>query len=86
MEHPRFRAAYDFLALRGASGEVPEALVDWWTRFQDASEDERAAMLRPDEAPKKRRRPRGRGKKRGEDGAHETPAGDAPPHEPPADA
>ena len=58
LEHPRFRAAYDFLVLRGASGEVPQALVDWWTTFQTADDDARAAMLRPDEAPKKRRRPR----------------------------
>ena len=64
LEHPRFRAAYDFLALRGESGEVPMALVDWWTRFQDESAEARAAMLKPDEAPKKRRRPRGRGRKR----------------------
>jgi len=68
MEHPRFRAAYDFLALRGASGEVPQALVDWWTRFQDAGEEARAAMLRPDEAPKKRRRTRSRGRKRAAEG------------------
>src|SRR6185436_19812467 len=59
-EHPRFRAAYDFLALRGESGEAPQALVDWWTRFQEASEDERESMLKPDEAPKKRRRTRSR--------------------------
>ena len=64
LEHPRFRAAYDFLALRGESGEVPMALVDWWTRFQDESAEAREAMLKPDEAPKKRRRPRGRGRKR----------------------
>jgi poly(A) polymerase len=63
LEHPRFRAAYDFLALRGESGEVPKPLVDWWTRFQTASDDERQAMLKPDEAPKKRRRPRSRRKR-----------------------
>jgi len=63
LEHPRFRAAYDFLELRGVSGEVPRALVDWWTRFQDAGDAEREAMLKPDEAPKKRRRSRGRGRK-----------------------
>lgn len=63
LEHPRFRAAYDFLVLRGASGEVPQALVDWWTKFQTADDEERVAMLRPDEAPKKRRRPR-HGRKR----------------------
>ncbi len=72
LEHPRFRAAYDFLVLRGESGEAPQALVDWWTRFQEASHEERAAMLRPDEAPKKRRRTRSR--KRRNEGAQETPA------------
>ncbi len=74
LEHERFRAAYDFLALRGESGEVPGALVDWWTRFQDAGEHERQAMLKPDEAPKKSRRSRGRGRKRREGD------GDAAPH------
>ena len=49
--------------LRGESGEAPQDLVDWWTRFQDASPAEREAMLKPDEAPKKRRRSR-RGRKR----------------------
>jgi poly(A) polymerase len=71
LEHPRFRAAYDFLALRGASGEVPQALVDWWTRFQTADEEERQAMLRPEEAPKKRRRPR-RSRKRSESAGEKT--------------
>ncbi|MFO1325634.1 MAG: polynucleotide adenylyltransferase PcnB [Burkholderiales bacterium] len=83
LEHERFRAAYDFLALRGASGEVPMALVDWWTRFQDASEAERAAMLKPDEAPKKGgRRSRGRGRKRR---AEAEAGGDLPPAPPAAD-
>jgi poly(A) polymerase len=63
LEHPRFRAAYDFLLLRAEAGEAPQALADWWTRFQEASPDEREAMLKPDEAPKKRRRSRGRGRK-----------------------
>src|SRR6476469_154153 len=64
LEHPRFRAAYDFLVLRAESGEAPSALVEWWTRFQDATHEERQAMLKPDEAPKKRRRQRSRGRKR----------------------
>jgi poly(A) polymerase len=72
LEHPRFRAAYDFLALRGASGEVPQSLVDWWTRFQTADDEERQAMLRPEEAPKKRRRPRSRRKR--SEGANAQPA------------
>ncbi|MBS0321259.1 MAG: polynucleotide adenylyltransferase PcnB [Proteobacteria bacterium] len=76
-EHPRFRAAYDFLLLRAESGEVPQALADWWTRFESAGPDEREAMLKPDEAPaRKRRRSRSRGRKRSADS--DGGAGDAP--------
>jgi poly(A) polymerase len=80
LEHPRFRAAYDFLALRGESGEVPQELVDWWTRFQDADMPARDAMLRPDEAPGggKRRRSRSRGRKR-QDADGDGGGGDAAP-------
>ena len=66
LEHPRFRAAYDFLVLRAQAGEAAQALADWWTRFQSSDAAERESMLRPDEAPKKRRRSRGRGRKRHE--------------------
>ena len=64
LEHPRFRAAYDFLLLRTEAGEVPATLAEWWTRFQSATPEEREAMLRPEEAPAKRRRGRGRGRGR----------------------
>ncbi len=64
LEHPRFRAAYDFLVLRGESGEAPAALVDWWTRFQGAGDADRGSMLKPDEAPAKRKRSRSRGRRR----------------------
>ena len=43
--HPRFRAAYDFLLLREAAGEQLNGLGDWWTRYQDADEDQREAMV-----------------------------------------
>ena len=33
-QHPRFRAAYDFLLLREQSGEIPSGLGDWWTEYQ----------------------------------------------------
>ena len=56
LEHPRFRAAYDFLLLRAESGEVAAELGEWWTRFQEVGEDERAAMLLADNAPKPRRK------------------------------
>jgi poly(A) polymerase len=35
-QHPRFRAAYDFLLLRADSGEVLQEAADWWTKFQEA--------------------------------------------------
>jgi poly(A) polymerase len=60
LEQPRFRAGYDFVLLRAASGEVPQTLADWWTEFQDADAERREAMLVPEAAQKKRRRSRGR--------------------------
>ncbi len=56
LEHPRFRAGYDFLLLRAESGEVPQELADWWTGFQDANEETRARMLVADSNPKPKRR------------------------------
>ena len=44
LENKRFRAAYDFLLLRAATGEADQALADWWTHFQTAGDDERRAM------------------------------------------
>jgi poly(A) polymerase len=58
LEAPRFRMAYDFLALRAASGEVPAELEAWWRAFQGADADTRNAMLLPDTGPRKRRRRR----------------------------
>ena len=52
----RFRAAYDFMLLRCESGEMPMELADWWTEFQDASDDRRSEMLLPEKGTKKRRR------------------------------
>jgi poly(A) polymerase len=69
IEQPRFRAAYDFLLLRAASGEVAQELADWWTAFPDANEETRESMLKPETAPKKRRRrPRTRKPGAGETG------------------
>jgi poly(A) polymerase len=58
VEAPRFRMAYDFLALRAASGEVPAELEAWWRAFQSADAESRQAMLLPDTGPRKRRRRR----------------------------
>ncbi len=56
LEHPRFRAAYDFLLLRCEAGELDTELGDWWTRFQEANDTERTGMLQADNGPKPRRR------------------------------
>ena len=46
LEHPKFRAAYDFLLLRGQieGGDLLE-LAQWWTDFQEADEEQRKTML-----------------------------------------
>ncbi|HEX6528570.1 MAG TPA: polynucleotide adenylyltransferase PcnB, partial [Burkholderiales bacterium] len=72
LEAPRFRMAYDFLALRAASGEVAADLEEWWRSFQSADAETRKAMLLPESGPKKRRRRRR--KKRSDAG---TPAPEA---------
>jgi len=58
LEHPRFRAAYDFLLLRAEAGEIGSEPAVWWTAFQNADGEARAAMLLPETADKKRRRKR----------------------------
>jgi len=63
LEHPKFRAAYDFLLLRAASGEVDPELAAWWTRLQELAPEARLAEVesqpRPEgEAPVSRRRRR----------------------------
>ena len=63
LANERFRASFDFLALRAASGEVPLELSEWWQRFQRAGHDEQNAMLlAPSPGEHKRRRRRRRGK------------------------
>lgn len=59
LQHPRFRAAYDFLALRALAGDESMELAQWWTGFQDASEEiqhEMIAALAPQALKKRRRR------------------------------
>ncbi len=69
LEHPRFRAGYDFVRLRCDSGEMEgelAGLADWWEKFQHGTQADRDALLRPDDGPPKKRRSRGRGRKRGD--------------------
>lgn len=46
LDHPRFRAAYDFLLMREDAGEQLQGLGHWWTQFQTASDDEREQMVK----------------------------------------
>ncbi len=66
LAHPKFRAAYDFLLLRGEieGGELYE-LADWWTEFQEVDGDKRKTMLEElrksagaSKNPRRRRKPR----------------------------
>jgi poly(A) polymerase len=47
LEHPRFRAAYDFLLLRAAAGEAEAELAQWWTDIQQLPAEERIARVEP---------------------------------------
>src|SRR6185436_16934176 len=42
LEHPRFRAGFDFLQLRCKSREIESEAGDWWEKFQRADEPARA--------------------------------------------
>ncbi len=63
LEQPRFRAGFDFLALRAESGEIPAEVAEWWLHFQEADNAGREAMLMPETAGNKKRRRRSRGRK-----------------------
>ena len=59
LTHPRFRAAYDFLLLRAETGGADLELAEWWTRFQEADEQEQKKMTQATrKADSKRRRQR----------------------------
>ena len=45
LEQPRFRAGFEFLRLRGQTGEIDLALSEWWETFSTAYDDERHAMV-----------------------------------------
>lgn len=46
LDHPRFRAAYDFLLMREAAGEALDGLGVWWTNYQTANDEEREQMVK----------------------------------------
>lgn len=71
LTHPRFRASYDFYALRAEAGDADKEIATWWERFQFADEQVREAMLLPEEEPKNKKRRRR--KKKTADGSEAAP-------------
>jgi poly(A) polymerase len=67
LSHPRLSAGYDFLLIRAESGDADQELADWWDRFQDAGEAERAEMLLPVQGGDAKRKRRKRRKPAGTD-------------------
>lgn len=63
LEHPRFRAAYDFLLLRSECGEASPELADWWTNFQELNAEQREQLTRQAASKKSPRRRRNRKRK-----------------------
>lgn len=52
LQHPRFRAAYDFLLIRALAGDESVELADWWTTFQEVTGEEQEAMVKALPPPK----------------------------------
>ncbi|MEX1196608.1 MAG: polynucleotide adenylyltransferase PcnB [Pseudohongiellaceae bacterium] len=75
-EHPRFRAAYDFLVLREEAGEQTHGQGQWWTEFQRADEERQNQLLADlqsnrEGGKKRRRRSRPKRNKGNPDGGSE---------------
>lgn len=64
VHHPRFRAAYDLLLLREEAGEIEPGLGQWWTEYQEASDEARSDMCLALGQKKNRRRRRPRNNRR----------------------
>jgi poly(A) polymerase len=46
LQHPRFRAGYDLLLLRGQTEKQTQELAAWWERFYSADQEQRETMLK----------------------------------------
>lgn len=64
LEHPRFRAAYDFLLLRAQAGEDVAEAAGWWTDYLEANDDGKAQLTQALRGESKRTPRRGRRRKR----------------------
>ena len=64
--HPRFRAAYDFLCLRADGGMGDRVQAEWWTQFQETDSAGRREMLHQRTGARRRKRKRGIASDRGQ--------------------
>ena len=46
LNHPRFRAAYDFLLLREETAKDTQGMGDWWTQFQKVNRPGKIELLK----------------------------------------
>lgn len=46
LDHPKFRAGYDFILLREEAGEDLQGLGEWWTEYQEATPSMRHKLSR----------------------------------------
>ena len=82
LTHPRFRASYDFYALRAEAGDADTEIAAWWERFQFADEPTREGMLLPDNEPKAKKRRRSKKKTVNVDGQGTLDLSQPPPTPP----
>ena len=70
--HRRFRTAYDFLLLRHECGENVGELCEWWTHYENGSDEQRRVMLEnlSPNKPKRRRRKNPKPKRNNQGGAN----------------
>jgi poly(A) polymerase len=71
LEHPRFRAGFDFLLLRCESGELDAELGNWWATFYAGDVAERERLVNSAREPQQgaggqKKRPRRRGPRKTE--------------------
>ena len=63
MNHPRFRAAYDFLLLRDEIKEIDPEIAPWWTSFLAADDETRKQLIETvTRTPRGAKRPKKRGR------------------------
>lgn len=57
LQHPRFRAAFDFLLIQEQCGLETDGLGEWWQNFQDANDKDRKQLINNADTFKKEKRP-----------------------------